>query len=413
MVGLVDGNNFFVSCERVFDRSLVGKPVAVLSNNDGCVVSRSNEFKVLGIAMGTPYFQLRPRVRQLGIILKSSNFELYADMSKRLMCVLGEVFGDIEQYSIDEAFVFPPKRSDIYEYALAARARILKNIGIPCGIGFAPTKTLAKIANHIGKKSDGGVFVMPEKNGEILKKIPVGEVWGVGRRLGPKLERDRILTAFDLAEYPEDRLRKKYGVILARTALELRGIDCSSHLRESVDFSQSIAYSRCFGEPVRDFDSLSESVAYYLGRAAEKLRAEGQRAGGAGVYFVYYPEYSPRKLEGGVTSANVVFPRATDDTSEMLKSVFAKLPDIFLEGRRYKKSGITLWGLENGAVQGELFEPSPQKSKLYSSIDEINKKFGKGTLFPLAEGIDKKWKMRRDMLSRAYTTSWKDIISVR
>ena len=154
-------------------------------------------------------------------------------------------------------------------------------------------------------------------------------------------------------------------------------------------------------------------MAYYLGRAAEKLRAEGQRAGGAGVYFVYYPEYSPRKLEGGVTSANVVFPRATDDTSEMLKSVFAKLPDIFLEGRRYKKSGITLWGLENGAVQGELFEPSTQKIKLYSSIDEINKKFGKGTLFPLAEGIDKKWKMRRDMLSRAYTTSWKDIISVR
>lgn len=137
------------------------------------------------------------------------------------------------------------------------------------------------------------------------------------------------MTALDLAEYPEDRLRKKYGVTLVRTALELRGIDCSSHLRDSGDFSQSIAYSRCFGEPIRDFDSLSESVAYYLGRAAEKLRAEGQRAGGAGVYFVYYPEYSPRKLEGGVASANVVFPRATDDTSEMLKYVLAKLPDIF------------------------------------------------------------------------------------
>lgn len=412
MTGLVDGNNFFVSCERVFDRSLEGRPVAVLSSNDGCVVSRSNELKALGIPMGAPYFQLRPRARSLGIEFRSGNFELYADMSRRLMETLGDLFGDIEQYSIDEAFVFPPGGMDFLDFGKRARAAVLRRIGIPCGIGFAPTKTLAKIANHIAKKTEGGVFIMPEDAREILGKIPVSEVWGVGRRLAPKLERDRILTARDLAECPGARLRKKYGVTLERTALELSGKPCLGDSRCAGELSRSIACSRCFGEPVGDFESLAQSVAHYLGRAAEKLRAQGQRAGGAGAYFVYYPERSPRRLPGGAVSASVAFSRPTDDTSEMIKAVFPKLREIFIEGRRYKKSGVTLWGLESGAAQGELFGPSPERSRLYSSVDEVNRKFGRGTLFPLAEGVDKKWNARRDMLSRAYTTSWDDIISV-
>lgn len=413
MIGLVDGNNFFVSCERVFDRSLEGRPVAVLSSNDGCVVSRSNEFKALGIPMGAPYFQLRPRARGLGIEFRSGNFELYADMSRRLMETLGDLFGDIEQYSIDEAFVFPPDGMDFPDFGGRARAAVLRRIGIPCGIGFAQTKTLAKIANHIAKKTEGGVFIMPEDAREILGKIPVSEVWGVGRRLAPKLERDRILTARDLAECPGARLRKKYGVTLERTALELSGKPCVGSLRGLEEPSQSIACSRCFGEPVEDFESLAQSAAYHLGRAAEKLRAQGQRACGAGAYFVYYPERSPRSLEGGAVSANIAFSRPTDDTSEMIRAVFPKLREIFIAGRRYKKSGVTLWGLEGGAAQGELFGPSPGRSRLYSSVDEVNRKFGRGTLFPLAEGVDKKWNARRGMLSKAYTTSWDDIISVK
>ena len=250
MIGLVDGNNFFVSCERVFDRSLEGRPVAVLSSNDGCVVSRSNELKALGIPMGAPYFQLRPRARGLGIEFRSGNFELYADMSRRLMETLGDLFGDIEQYSIDEAFVFPPDGMDFLDFGRMARAAVLRRIGIPCGVGFAPTKTLAKIANHIAKKTEGGVFIMPEDAREILGKIPVSEVWGVGKRLAPKLERDRILTARDLAECPGARLRKKYGVTLERTALELSGKPCVGGLRGLEEPSQSIACSRCFGEPV-------------------------------------------------------------------------------------------------------------------------------------------------------------------
>ena len=253
MIGLVDGNNFFVSCERVFDRSLEGKPVAVLSNNDGCVVSRSNEFKKLGIAMGTPYFQLKPKIARLGLVLRSGNHELYSDMSNRLMQVLGALFADIEQYSVDEAFVYPADGIDFFGYGLRARATILKWIGIPCGIGFAPTKTLAKIANHIAKKTADGVFVLPENPSEILSQIPVGEVWGVGRRLAPKLERDRILTARDLAETPDGKLAKKYGVMLVRTALELRGVACKDESHSDDDgLSQSLTLSLIhISEPTR------------------------------------------------------------------------------------------------------------------------------------------------------------------
>lgn len=409
MVGLVDGNNFFVSCERAFEPSLEGRPVGVLSNNDGCVVSRSNELKKLGVAMGTPYFQLKPQISRLGLVLKSSNYELYADMSHRLMSVLGAFFAEVHQYSVDEAFVYAPDKIDFYKYGLKVRASILKWIGIPCGIGFAPTKTLAKIANHIGKKSEGGVFVMPEDLRPILGQIPVGEVWGVGRRLTPKLEKDRIMNAWDLSQYSDAKLQKKYGIMLARTALELRGVECVGEAHEENDLPQSITCSRCFGEAVRDFESLAESVAYYIGRAAEKLRAHGQRAAGVNVYFIYYPEYSPQRLDGGSSSASVAFKCPTDDTAEMVKAAMSKLRGIFIEGRRYKKSGVMLWGLEDGAVQGDLFQPSISHSKLFSSIDKVNKKFGRGTVFPLAEGIEKKWKMKRNLLSRSYTTSWDDI----
>ena len=214
LVGLVDGNNFFVSCERVVDPKLNGRPVAVLSNNDGCCVSRSNEFKALGIPMGTPYFKLKDREATGELVFRSSNYELYGDLSRRIVAILREMAVEVEQYSIDEAFVYPPttEYAGLTDYGRRIRARILQWVGIPCGVGFAKTKTLAKIANHIGKKTKEGVFVMPDDPTDILAKLPTDEVWGVGRRLPVKLRAERILTAKDLRDAPDDVIRSVGGI---------------------------------------------------------------------------------------------------------------------------------------------------------------------------------------------------------
>ena len=262
MIALVDGNNFFVSCERVFNRRLVGRPVAVLSNNDGCCVSRSNEFKALGIPMGTPYFQLKHREASGELCFCSSNYELYGDMSRRIISILREEAVDVEQYSIDEAFIFPPTTAaaDYAAYGKRVRANILRWVGIPCGVGFAPTKTLAKIANHIGKKRPEGVFLMPDDPTEILAALPVQEVWGVGRRLPLKLRAERILTAQHLRDAPDATIRSIGGVTLLRTAMELRGIPCHEERDYDAD-PDSISCSRSFGEPATTVEALAESLA--------------------------------------------------------------------------------------------------------------------------------------------------------
>ena len=249
MIGLVDGNNFFVSCERVFNRRLVGRPVAVLSNNDGCCVARSNEFKALGIAMGTPYYQLKHREKSGELCFCSSNYELYGDMSRRIISILRDEALDVEQYSIDEAFIYPPIGDgiDLIEYGKRLRAKILRWVGIPCGVGFAPTKTLAKIANHIAKKQPDGVFLMPDDPTEILAALPVQEVWGVGRRLPLKLRAERILTAQHLRDAADATIRAVGGVTLLRTAMELRGIPCCEERDYDAD-PDSISCSRSFGE---------------------------------------------------------------------------------------------------------------------------------------------------------------------
>ena len=311
MIGLVDGNNFFVSCERVFDPSLEGKRVAVLSNNDGCCISRSNEFKALGIAMGTPYFQLRDQISKYGLIFRSSNYELYGDLSRRIISILHEFTPDVEQYSIDEAFIHIsvpgslPDKQNIsrycFELGILVRQTILQWVGIPCGVGFAPSKTLAKIANHIGKKSKEGVFVMPEDPENILDKLPVSEVWGVGRRLAPKLERWGIRTAWRLACADEKFLREKFNVTLAKTARELRGENLFEQ-EETNALSKSITCSRSFGQPVTLLEELTQAVCTYAATGAVKLRKEQQTAAGVNIYFQYYPEYSPYPRPGGCNS---------------------------------------------------------------------------------------------------------------
>ena len=426
MIALVDGNNFFVSCERVFDPSLNGKPVAVLSNNDGCCISRSNEFKSLGIAMGTPYFQLQDKIEKYGLVLRSSNYELYGDLSRRIISILHKFSPDVEQYSIDEAFIrFQTSGNkntagNVLSYYLELgqkiRSTVLQWVGIPCGIGFAPSKTLAKIANHIGKKLPGGVFVMPEDPGEILEKLPVEEVWGVGRRLAPKLIRCRIRTAWDLANAEESFLREKFNITLAKTARELRGENLFRD-EESNILSQSITCSRSFGEVVTTLEELSQAVCSYAATGAMKLRKEQQTATGINIYFQYYPEYSPYTLPGGCTATTIIFPRPTCHTTEILSAITPKLKGIFVPFRRYKKAGITYFGLESYQnKQGDLFTDREQEKRnenLSEAVDIINKKFGKKTLFHLSEGIKNSWQMKRNMLTKHYTTSWDELMEVK
>lgn len=411
MIGLVDGNNFFVSCERLFDPSLHGRAVGVLSNNDGCVISRSNELKALNVAMGVPYFQLKPLIGRHGLILKSSNYELYGDISRRMIAVLHEFSADVEQYSIDEAFVHVklPKGGNYSVLGETMRETILKWIGIPCGIGFATTKTLAKIANHIAKRRVSGVFVMPDDPKPVLEGLAVSEVWGVGRCLAPRLEKSGISTAWQLSVAEESWLKRNFSIVVVRIARELRGEPVvGSELEDEP--SQSIACSRSFGRPVVELAELTEAVAHYTARAAEKLRREKQRASGVNVYFQYYPEYKPLRLAGGCTARTIIFSRPLAAHAAMLKEVIPKLEGIFIAGRRYKKAGVVFFGLEsNASRQLDLFADQhgdDRQERLSAVVDNINRRFGKGTLFNLGEGIARSWAMRRDLLSSYSTTDW-------
>ena len=438
MIGLVDGNNFFVSCERVFNRRLVGRPVAVLSNNDGCCVARSNEFKALGIAMGTPYYQLKHREKSGELCFCSSNYELYGDMSKRIISILRDEALDVEQYSIDEAFIYPPLRAEgngewgmgngewgtgngewgtgndwLIEYGKRLRAKILRWVGIPCGVGFAPTKTLAKIANHIGKKRPDGVFILPEDPSDILASLPANEVWGVGHRLAVKLRAEQIFTAKDLRDASDDVIRSVGGVVLLRTATELRGKPCNDDKDYDAD-PDSVSCSRSFGEPVTTLDGISESLASFTAQAATKLRKHSMLAAGCNIYAQIF-----RSGGGGdCIVRTVMFPEPTDATNVMLDAIRPEVSSLFLPGTRYRKTGVVFFGLEKvGTVrQMDLFSP-PVESKaspLYKTIDSLNARFGKGKVFSAAEGIgEKSWKMKRSKLSKRASTRWDELMVVK
>ena len=415
MIGLVDVNNCFVSCERVFNRSLVGRPVAVLSNNDGCCVARSNEFKALGIAMGTPYFQLKDREKSGELVFCSSNYELYGDMSRRLISILRDEALDVEQYSIDEAFIVPPNNPDLgyAEYGKRLRAKILRWIGLPCGIGFAPTKTLAKIADHIAKKRPEGVFVLPDDPTDILADLPSDEVWGVGRRLVVKLRAERIFTAKDLRDARDDVIRSVGGVTLLRTAQELRGIPSNDDKDYDAD-PDSVSCSRSFGEPVTTLEGIAESLASFTAQAATKLRKHGLLASGCNVYAQIFHSGGG----GDFLGRTVMFPSPTDATNEMLKAIREEVDALYIPGTRYRKTGVVFFGLEKvgSARQLDLFSPveKAEASPLYKAIDALNKRYGKGKVFSAAEGLgDRSWKMKRTKLSKRPTTRWDELMVVR
>ncbi|HPC17707.1 MAG TPA: Y-family DNA polymerase [Candidatus Hydrogenedentes bacterium] len=411
---LVDCNNFYASCERVFDPSLRGRPVVVLSNNDGCIVSRSNEAKALGIPMGVPFHQWETLITRKGVRVCSSNYPLYGDMSRRVMGVLAASVPAMETYSIDEAFLslsaFAP--DGLSEMARELAGRVLRWTGIPVSIGIGPTKTLAKAANKLAKRGlgAGGVLNWREEPAadECLAALAVEDVWGVGMRLKAALERMGVRTALDLARMDPDRLRRRFNVCVMRTALELRGMACYP-LGSGPPLRETIVCSRTFGGPVADFSALREALCAYTVRAAEKLRRQRSRAHLLHVFLMTNP-FQPEKPQYA-NAALRTFPMPTSHTPVLIRAAADGLEEIFRSGYHYKRVGVTLAGIvPDRPVQGDLFAADDAPSdRLMRTVDRINGEWGCDTLVFAAAGIARPWKMRQRRLSRRYTTRWNEL----
>jgi DNA polymerase V len=415
-------NNFYVSCERVFNPALEGKPVVVLSNNDGCVVARSAEVKALGVPMAEPWFKVKDMARKHGIIAYSSNYALYADISNRVMAVLADFSPRQEVYSIDECFLdLAGIPGDHTRIAQAIRQRIRQWVGVPVCVGIAPTKTLAKLANHVAKKraQQQGVCnfnsLSAAELSELLEEIAVGEVWGVGRKLNAHLEEGGIRTVRQLRDFDIQRLRNRFGVVMERMVMELRGVSCLE-TTDVVPPKQQITSSRSFGRYVTELQELEQAVTSYMSRAAEKLRRQQSVAATVYVYIRTNPHREDEPQHSyGITLA---LPAPTCDTIRLVEAALHGLRQIYRAGFRYQKAGVTLAHIgQAGIGQGELFgaQPMPDAapSRLMATLDEINHRMGFGTLRLASEGAQQDWKMKRGNMSPAYTTKWSELRVVR
>ncbi len=413
---LIDGNNFYVSCERVFNPKLEGRPVVVLSNNDGCAVARSSEVKALGIPMGAPWFKMQDLARKHGIIALSSNYELYADLSNRMMEILGRFSPDQEVYSIDECFLGMAgfEQYDFLDYGQTIRERVRQWIGIPVCVGFAETKTLAKLANHCAKKGFAGKAgvcdfgrLSASERSSVFSGIPVGEVWGVGRRLSEQLAEQGITTVEALRSADAKTLRRQFSVVLERTHAELNGESCLS-LEDTAPNKQQIMSSRSFGRYVHDLAALEEAVASYVAIAARKLRDQHSLAGMLQVYIRTNPHKpeAPQYQKG----LSIPLPEPTDDTLRLTTIARWGLKKIYKPGYAYQKAGVVLMSLMDArTVQMNLFSKAKDHSRLMRVMDQINDNWGKGTLHLAAEGVRKDWSMKREKKSPAYTTCWTEL----
>lgn len=414
---LVDCNNFYVSCERLFNPWLEGRPVIVLSNNDGCVVARSQEAKRLDIKMGEPYFKIKDFCKHRGVVVYSSNYQLYGDLSQRVMLILSEIAPEIQIYSIDEAFLnFPAEMEPraLIEQCTEIRHIIKKWVGIPTSLGIAKSKTLAKIANDLAKKDTQGIFDLssPDIQREVLRKFPVGDVWGVGGSSKVKLNALGVYTAWDLREIDPSIVRHKLGVVGERMVWELRGVSCLP--LEEASAKKSISCSRSFGRTVTGIAELSEALSTYINTACLKMRQQNCCARAICVYLEAVLD-----VQTGMRrhfSTTISFPIATSDTPQIISTAKHCLAHLFCEGQRYKKCGIILLDLiPENAVLPDLFlgSPDPKRQHLMQTVDALNAHFGKNTLFYGAMGTNPQWKMRSDKRSRHFTTSWEDLAIAR
>ncbi|HGE6124392.1 TPA: translesion error-prone DNA polymerase V subunit UmuC [Vibrio cholerae] len=417
---LVDCNNFYASCEKLFRPDLKDTPVVVLSNNDGCVVARSREAKLLGIKMGVPVFQIKAEMQRHGILAFSSNYALYADLSSRVMRTLEEMAPRVEVYSIDEAFLdltgIEPVLS-LVEFGQQVRKRIGHWIGITVCVGIAPTKTLAKLANHAAKKypATQGVVDLtnPERQRRLLALVPVDDVWGVGRRLSKRLNALGITTALDLANASPRAIRDQFSVVLERTVRELNGESCIE-LEEIPPTKKQIVCSRSFGAKVTQFELLREAVCEYATRATEKLRKEQQQAKVMTVFIRTSPFKDNEPQYSNSASGELLIPSC--DTRDFIELSSHLLKRIWKDGFRYAKAGVMLSDFyDPGMFQPGLFDEVSTRSnsqQLMSVLDTINQS-GAGKVFFAGQGTKKDWSMKREHLSPAYTTRWDQLPRVK
>ena len=417
MFALIDCNAFYCSCERVYRPELEGFPVVVLSNNDGCVIARTREAKRLGIPMGAPYFQWRDRLQEWGVVCFSSNYELYGQMSARVMTTLEGLYPRIEVYSIDEAFAdLTGLPGDMVALGHKARERVLRWTGIPVGVGIGPTKTLAKLANWAAKTwgKSGGVIDLrdPARRDKLLRITEVGEVWGVGRRLTARLELLGIRTAWDLAQYDPASLRRQFSVVLEKTARELGGVACLE-LEEATPPRQVICSSKMFGSRLREIAPIREAVVAYVTKAAEKLRAQQSLAGELQVAIrtgMHNPE-QPRYAN----AIDCPLPYPTDDTRILAAAAVRGLEAIFRPGYAYSKAEVLLQDLrQRGELTADLFAqaPRPGADRLMDVVDRINAREGRGAVRLGRIPASPVWAMKREMMSNRYTSRWDELMIV-
>jgi DNA polymerase V len=439
---LMDCNNFYASCERAFQPQLVGKPIVVLSNNDGCVIARSNEAKALNVAMGVPFWEIKKVIKEHNIHVFSSNYPLYGDMSERIMNIAKDHCGDIEVYSIDESFLtFDTQFNTVETTCKTLRAKVLQGTGVPVSIGIAPTKTLAKIANHVAKKGVAtgflghnmersnipqtcgteGVFALIETDiiNEILSNFEVNKVWGIGRAYQKTLADYGILTAFDLKNASQTWIKQKFGVVMLRTVKELNGIPCLA-LEPPVESRQNVMVSRSFRKDVYAISELTEALSMYATRLGEKLRQYKQTTAQLTIFLWTNPHKRLTVDAKIYFSETIKLPYATSDTAMLIHYALMVLKKIYQPKLNYKKGGILAHDLmPDNATQGNLFESMDTAARhktLMRVMDSLNKKYGKETLQIASCGVQHTphtWSRQAQFCSAGYTTKWGEILRVK
>lgn len=421
---LVDCNNFYVSCERVFNASVRNRPCIVLSNNDGCVVARSNDVKALGVKMGQPAFEIKELIEKHSIVLFSSNYTLYADMSSRVMKVLAEFSPHLETYSIDEAFLDLTESNapDLTDFGREIKRRVLQYTGIPVSVGIAPSKTLTKIACEVVKKDQafGGVLDVCGLSGtqidEILERVSIEDVWGIGHQYTKFLRSRDIYTARDLKYANPKFIRKHLTVTGERTVLELGGISCNP-LEEEIKPKKGIMCSRMFSKDITSCKELEEAISTYAARAAEKLRGQDSLTSEISV-FIRSNDFK-QDLPHYSNFRNIRLPYPTAFTPEIIKYALTLFESMYIDGYLYKKAGVFLSHITpQDVLQPDLFgefsfEGHYKKLRLMYIVDAINKAYGRDTLFFLVQGITRDWKMKQLKLSSRFTTKWSEILTVK
>ncbi len=412
--GLADCNNFYASCERAFNPHLRNRPIAILSNNDGCIVARSNELKSLDIPMGVPYWKHKHLLKKYNTAVLSSNYRLYGDMSNRVMEILEDRFADVEVYSIDEAFIRANGFTDegLEKYGEEVRSHLLQWTGLPVSLGFGRTKTLSKLANKLAKKTPSGVCLLTTEH-PILDELPITKVWGINKGLGRRLNAIGVYTIRQFMNANQNAVRKRCGVVGLRLLLELNGMPCHDLIAPR-ETRKHIMVSRTFKSDLTGKKSLIEAVSKHAARAGEKLRDCNQIAGGMSIFLRSNPYKS--ELRQVRLSAAGALPIATSDTSVLIQVAQQMLHSIFDKSVAYKKLGVLLHDLRpRNPIQTNLFEPTshiPRRNDLMDAMDALNAKWGKGTLRMASYAQDIHHLYRKEKQSPEYTTSWDDILEV-